>query len=136
MKYVVPFSFVRQRFVDLGRAGKAAGGNHAGGLSEEMLIELAKLFLMSVDVDEAWYRKTNPDVDEAIIDGVQKSAKEHFVQSGYFEDRLPAELTVDETWYLSQYPDVQQVLKEGIIKSPTQHFHEHGYREGRRPFRN
>jgi len=40
-------------------------------------------------VDETWYRQTYPDVDEAIRQGREISAKSHFLDQGYHEGRKP-----------------------------------------------
>jgi hypothetical protein len=42
------------------------------------------------EVDEEWYRRTNPDVDAAIRKGTIPNAKFHFIDSGYQEGRKPA----------------------------------------------
>src|SRR5262245_17834765 len=58
-------------------------------ITQEQLIELVKGLLRGVVVDEAWYRMNYQDVDAAIRAGAYKSAKQHFVENGYFEGRRP-----------------------------------------------
>ena len=58
-------------------------------------------------------RVVHPDVAEAIADGEIKSPKEHFIDSGYFEGRLPCPLKVDEAWYLERYPDIAEGIERG-----------------------
>jgi predicted O-methyltransferase YrrM len=53
----------------------------------DSVVDVLRLFVECIPVDEAWYRENNPDVDEAIRSGDIASAKEHFVSAGYFEGR-------------------------------------------------
>jgi hypothetical protein len=94
-------------------------------------LDIVRLLLRSVSVDEAWYLTEYPDIAEAIASGDVKSARNHFIDSGYFEGRLPAPIEVDEAWYLSEYPDVAEGIERGEIESARQHFLEHGFEEGR-----
>jgi hypothetical protein len=95
---------------------------------------LIRALLRNVDVDEAWYLKQYPDVAEAIRNGAIASAKEHFLNDGYFEGRIPFLIEVDEAWYLEQNPGIAEYVARGELESGQQHFNENGYREGRRPF--
>jgi hypothetical protein len=94
-------------------------------------LDIVRLLLRSVTFDEAWYLAEYPDIAEAIAAGDVKSARHHFIDSGYFEGRLPAPLEVDEAWYLAEYPDVAEGIERGEIESARQHFLEHGFEEGR-----
>jgi len=96
-------------------------------------LDIIRLILRSVPVDETWYLAEYPDIAEAVAAGEVKSARHHFIDSGYFEGRLPSALVVDEAWYLSEYPDVAEGIERGEIQSARQHFLEHGYEEGRSP---
>lgn len=96
-------------------------------------LDIVRLILRSVPVDEPWYLTEYPDIAEAVAAGEVKSARHHFIDSGYFEGRLPCALVVDEAWYLSEYPDVAEGIERGEIQSARQHFLEHGYEEGRSP---
>ena len=87
-----------------------------------------------MDVDEKWYLQQYPDIAAAIATGKIKSAKDHFVNDGYFEGRLPSALQVDEKWYLQEYPDVAEGVQTGVVDSGQKHFTQIGYREGRLPF--
>lgn len=62
------------------------------------------------------------------------SARQHFLDDGYFEGRLPFPMPVDERWYLEHYPDVAESVRKGVVGSAEQHFAEDGYREGRLPY--
>lgn len=102
-------------------------------VSEQRLQELIRALLPSVEVNERWYRENNPDVDDAINTGNMPSARDHFIVSGYFEDRLPRPIRVDEAWYLNEYPDVREAIRVGTFASAFQHFMVSGYKEGRMP---
>ena len=87
----------------------------------------------TIEFDERYYLDKYPDVQGAIDKGLLESAHAHYVQSGYFEDRLPRRIKVDERWYVATYPDVGKALKAELFKNAQQHFEENGYREGRLP---
>jgi hypothetical protein len=128
MSYLPPFSYIKGKM----RVG-ASNGIRRVQMDSEDFMDFIKLFLRSVDVDEAWYLEHNPDVAEAIEQGAYRSGKQHFVEEGYFEGRTPFEFKVDEQWYVSTYPDVAEGLKEGGLDSAQQHFLSYGYTEGRLP---
>jgi len=109
------------------------GGGHYVELPESKFMELVRLLLVQVRVDERWYRDNNQDVDEAIRHGDLASARQHYITAGYFENRLPRPIAVDEPWYLAAYPDVAAAIAAGDFASATQHFERDGYREGRLP---
>jgi hypothetical protein len=102
-------------------------------MTYDELLELVKTFLRAVPLDETWYRTTYPDVDEAIRSGAYRSARQHFVDHGYFEGRRPFELQVDEAWYLKTYPDVKGGVESGEVSSALDHYVRLGYEEGRKP---
>lgn len=102
---------------------------------EELLRRLLAPLLASVEVDEEWYRKFNQDVDDAIRVGKFRSGRDHYIQAGYFEDRLPRPVTIDGTWYLEAYPDVAEAIRHGTFHSVEQHFAVCGFKEGRLPNR-
>lgn len=66
------------------------------GRSEDLTVPAAsligamQLLLCAVTVDEQWYCETYPDVAAAIAEGSVDSAREHFIEFGYFEGRRPA----------------------------------------------
>jgi hypothetical protein len=104
-------------------------------LTRDQLFSLIRKLLVFVPVDEAWYRDTYKDIDEAIQAGIVGSAKEHFVSNGYFEGRLPSKVHVDDAFYTSQYPDVAESIADGLVASAQEHFEAHGFAEGRLPFK-
>jgi hypothetical protein len=95
--------------------------------------ELIRLLLASVEVDAQWYATEYPDIAEAIAAGRVTSARDHFIHSGYFENRLPYAIKVDEEFYLRTNQDVAKAIADGMPISPTEHFLKRGYLEGRLP---
>ncbi len=129
MKYVPPFDLIR-RSVEIG----TVRGELRVNASYEDFVKLLKLMIAGVEVDEAWYLTEYAAIGEAVKNGVVKSARQHFVDDGYFEGRLPFPVQVDETWYMQRYPDVAESIRTGTITSAQAHFDGDGYREGRLPF--
>lgn len=128
MRYVPPFSSLNENLVF-----SSDDGTPSVKMTYEDFEKLLRKLLHAVEIDEEWYRGNYPDVDQAIRDGVVKTAREHFVTSGYFEGRLPCELEVDEEWYFKAYPDIAEAAKAGEVASAKQHFLAFGYAEGRLP---
>jgi hypothetical protein len=109
-------------------------GDESIELTSDKFLSLIRHFLIYIPCDEDWYRRTYPDVAEAIASGKIKSAKEHFSTDGYFEGRKPGPIEVDEAFYLKTYPDVAEGIEFGEIESAQSHFDEFGFAEGRLPF--
>jgi hypothetical protein len=106
---------------------------HYVELQEMKFLELLKCLLTRVEVDEAWYRANNLDVDQAIRAGQLESGRHHYIIAGYFENRLPRPISVDEPWYLEEYPDVAGAIEAGAFASASEHFTRDGFKEGRLP---
>lgn len=87
--------------------------------------------LTAVPVDQTWYRTAYPDVVKELDDGT--SAVYHYARQGYFEDRMPFDITVDPEWYVSRYQHVRMALERGDARSAQDHFMRAGYIEGCRP---
>jgi hypothetical protein len=126
--YLPPFAFLKQKY-----RITAATDRDRVNLIYKDLLDISRLFLRGVSVDEKWYLSEYPDVAEAIGNGAFKSAKHHFVENGYFEGRRPHSFEVDEEWYLLTYPDVADGVEAGNIASAQEHFATNGYAEGRLP---
>jgi len=77
---------------------------------------------------------TYRDVDEAISLGKFDTAREHYVETGYFEGRFPRKILVDEQWYVATYSDVAEAIKRGRFVKAQEHYEKDGYREGRLPY--
>jgi hypothetical protein len=114
-------------------SGNGSGDGHYVELSETKFMELLRCVLVQVEVDEDWYRSYYRDVDEAIKAGNVSSARQHYINAGYFENRLPRKVVVNERWYLEEYPDVAAAIKFGAFSSATAHFERDGFKEGRLP---
>ena len=129
MKYLPPFDEIKHP-VEI----SAAKGQVTATMSYEKMLEMIRHLLSLVDVDEDWYLAQYPDVAEAIAQGKTGSATQHFMDNGYFENRLPYLISVDEKWYLTKYPDVATSVRKGTEPSGQAHFVQGGYREGRQPY--
>ena len=129
MNYVPPFDLIR-RSVEI----TTVRGELRVNVSYEDFVKLLKMMIAGIEVDEGWYLRTYEDIGQAVKDGTVKSARQHFIDDGYFEGRLPGPVRVDEAWYLKQYPDVAESVRSGLIASAQAHFDGDGYREGRLPF--
>lgn len=102
-------------------------------LSTDRLQQAVRMLLRAVHVDEDWYEEQYPDVRDAVAKGIFRSAKHHFIESGYFEGRRPARVVVDENWYSRAYPDVNESVEFGEMSSCQEHFDRYGESEGRLP---
>ena len=129
MKYLPPFELIR-RSLDI----STERGELRVNLSYEAFVDILRTMIRGIEVDDAWYVRTYEDIGKAIKDGLVRSAKQHFVNDGYFEGRLPFPMRVDERWYQQTYADIGDSVRKGIIASGQAHFDEDGYREGRLPF--
>lgn len=100
-------------------------------VSKKFLRTLIGELVKSLRFDQQWYAKTYPDVESARLAGDVESLDEHFIESGYFEGRLPAELPFDPQWYRMHYRDIEENSPESDPESMRNHFLAKGYFEGR-----
>ena len=100
----------------------------------DSFLNIIRMILATVDVDEEWYLQQYEDIARAVRSGTVPSGRRHFIDDGYFEGRLPFPIRVDERWYLEQNPDVANDVRGGRVASGQVHFDTNGYREGRLPF--
>ena len=128
MNYIPPFVAIKEhvRIVTV-------HGERRVELSYDELQQMIRVMLAGLQVDEAWYLARYEDVAAGIRDGTIASAKEHFIDHGYFEGRQPFAMAVDERWYLSTYADVAEHVRQGAFPNGQHHFDASGYREGRLP---
>ncbi len=129
MKYLPPFDLIR-RSVEI----STVRGELRVSLSYDDFVRVLRLMISGIQVNEEWYLTEYPDIAQAIWDGKVESARQHFIDDGFFEGRRPFPMDVDERWYLQQYPDVAESVRTGVVGSGQQHFVEDGYREGRLPY--
>lgn len=85
--------------------------------------------------DERFYLETYPDIAAAVRGKTIKNGLDHYIETGYFENRLPRKLIVDERYYLQENPDVADAIKRGRVKSAQDHFNHSGFTEGRIPYK-
>ena len=128
MKYLPPFSALKRSVRLL-----SVKGQLKLDMNYDEFLDMVKLFLRAMPFDEAWYRRTYPDVAQAIHTGTYRDARQHFIESGYFEGRRPFPLEVDEAWYIAKNSDVAESVRNGTVASAQEHFEQHGYEEGRWP---
>ena len=124
-----PFDLIR-RMVEV----STVRGELRVSLSYDDFIQILRMMISGIEVSEVWYLHEHEDIASAVEGGAVASARQHFVDDGYFEGRLPFPMPVDEQWYLEQYPDVAESVRRGVVGSGQQHFSEDGYREGRLPY--
>jgi hypothetical protein len=129
VKYLPPFDLIR-RMVEV----STVRGELRVSLSYDDFIKIMRMMISGIEVDERWYLQEHEDIAQAIARGEVASAKQHFVDDGYFEGRLPFAMPVDERWYLEHNPDVADSVRRGVVGDGQQHFTEDGYREGRLPY--
>ena len=129
MNYFPPFEVIR-RSVDI----STVRGELRVSVSYEDFVKLLKLMIGGIQVDEDFYARAYEDIGQAVRTGTLPSGRQHFINDGYFEGRLPFPIRVDEAWYLRQYPDVAESIRRGILASAQEHFDLDGYKEGRLPF--
>jgi hypothetical protein len=129
VKYLPPFDLIR-RSVEI----STVRGELRVSLSYDDFVAVLRLMISGIQINEEWYLTEYPDIAEAIRAGKVESARQHFIDDGFFEGRRPFPMDVDERWYLQQYPDVAESVRTGVVGSGQQHFVEDGYREGRLPY--
>jgi len=129
VKYLPPFDLIR-RSVEI----STVKGELRVSVSYDDFINILRLIISGIAVNEEWYLEEYPDIGQAVKEGLVQSAREHFINDGYFEGRLPFPMNVDERWYLKENPDVAESVRTGVVGSGQQHFSEDGYREGRLPY--
>jgi len=129
VKYIPPFEMIR-RLIEV----STVRGELRVNVSYEDFVEIMRTMISGVEVDEVWYARAYEDIGSAVKAGKIRSSKQHFIDDGYFEGRLPFRIPVDERWYLAENPDVAESVRKGVVESAQDHFDRDGYREGRLPF--
>jgi hypothetical protein len=129
VKYLPPFEVIKG-MMNL----TTSRGTTRVDMTYDDMQKLIRALLTTIEVDEGYYLERNQDVAEGIRLGNIRSAREHFVDHGYFEGRLPYRIEVDEGWYLKTHADVAETVRQGQFLSGQAHFDGPGYPEGREPF--
>jgi hypothetical protein len=129
LRYLPPFETIKGLM-----SLTTARGTTRVDMTYEDLQTIIRSLLSVIEVDETFYLARNPDVADGIRNGSTRSAREHFVDHGYFEGRLPYRIDVDEAWYQQTHPDVAETIRTGRYTTAQEHFDGPGYSEGRPPF--
>lgn len=84
--------------------------------------------------DEDRYRALNPDVDQAINDGLIVSGLDHYLALGITEGRIAgSRYVLDEAFYLEENPEVLAAIEAGTFASGQDHFDSIGRSSGLDP---
>jgi hypothetical protein len=124
--FLPPWDLISRHIVDDGNSGDDVV------VSRKLLRFLIRCLLDHTEFDEQQYRRANPDVAEAIRHRDFASARDHFLNVGYFESRTGA-TPVQETWYLARNPDVAAAKQSGDLESGEQQYRLAGAQEWREP---
>ena len=114
MKYLPPFDLIR-RMVEV----STVRGELRVSLAYDDFVKILRMMISGIEVDEEWYLKENEDIAQAIAKGAVGSAKQHFVDDGYFEGRRPFPMPVDERWYLEHNADVAESVRKGVVSGAS-----------------
>lgn len=128
--HLVPFKLLCR---ELGIGDLAGDSDHLVTIPQSLFRLLLQAILETRKIDDASYRRANPDVSAAIQAGRVPSAFLHYTTSGYFEGRSGAEASFDEAWYLARYPDVQDAVASQAYTSGREHYEAEGALEWRSP---
>jgi hypothetical protein len=88
------------------------------------------------EFDERFYLENYGDIAVAVKSRSISSALDHYLETGYFENRLPKRFIVDEAYYLQENPDVAEAIRRGTLSTAQEHFDNAGFAEGRLPYKN
>jgi hypothetical protein len=104
-------------------------------LPESLFCELlAAAIKQKGEFDERFYLESYPDIAAAVRNRKIASGLDHYLETGYFENRRPKRFIVDEAYYLKENPDVAEGIRRGVVKSAQEHFDNAGFAEGRLPY--
>ncbi|MCF1184869.1 hypothetical protein L0E83_15670 [Marichromatium gracile] len=81
---------------------------------------------------QEYYLQQNPDVLQAVLQGVFTSAEQHYTLYGEAEGRQPNPY-FEPAGYYTQNPDVLAAVQAGVFSSALEHFEMYGATEGRQP---
>ena len=112
------------------------------GFSRELTLQgaseakryLIRSYIAAWDFDEGWYLGNHPDLRAAIPSDAFADGWQHFVEVGYFEDRIPVTPWIDAEWYMHRYEDVAAAILDGTFASAREHYLALGRFEGRLPY--
>lgn len=81
--------------------------------------------------NEESYLQRNPDVAEAVANGLFNSGLQHWANFGFAEGRRPQDINFEEDFYLSYHPDVAAAVANGSVSNGLEHYAAFGWSEGR-----
>lgn len=87
------------------------------------------------EFDKRFYLEKYSDIALAVRDKKVASGFDHYVETGYFDNRMPRRLIVDEAYYIQGNPDVAEGIRRGIVKNAQDHFDKEGFAEERLPYK-
>jgi hypothetical protein len=102
-------------------------------VSRDFLMELLIPMLRRIKFDPIFYRQRYQDLLEAESKGLIADLHDHYLNFGFFENRIPCFVEVDGTFYAREYPDVAVAILENRVASAQTHFETAGFVEGRLP---
>jgi hypothetical protein len=116
---------------------KPSNGSGAKTLmvSKDVFDLMIMTILRCIDFDEEQYLSLNPDVRQAVQEGLFLNGRDHFARYGYFEGRMGGVPVIDPEWYALANADVADALKVGEVDSAQQHYFKWGIEEWRAPNR-
>ena len=121
-------------FFELVNRGKVRMVSHdVVTLDRGYLAVLLRPQIEKIWFDEDYYRESNPDIHDAELRGEIPDLHVHYLNFGFFENRLPCPVEVDGFFYARAYPDVAVALLENRTPSCQTHFEMSGFAEGRLP---
>ena len=115
----------------LGISLEELNGGGRATVSAKALRTLIRELVRRTEFDPEWYSRNNPDVEGARLAGDVTSPRQHFVEAGYFEGRLPRELPFDPRFYRRHYADIAESFPASDASGMREHFLHTGYFEGR-----
>ncbi len=95
------------------------------------LRQLLSEFARQQPFDPEFYAESYPDLEAARLAGVVSDLHVHFVETGFFEGRLPSEPPFDAVWYATFYPDLTACIDPTDSAALRNHFLTAGLAEGR-----
>lgn len=101
-------------------------------LSKTAFDAIVRALLEKTLINEETYQSLYPDVEEWVSSNEGVTAHQHFVQTGFFEDRflIPAEF--EEITYLRANLDIAIAVKKGVFETGLSHYLLFGHDQKRR----
>lgn len=111
--YVIPFSVLRHFLDDKGDEFQQEETSKSITITLALFNRLVRQVLLTHPLDEDAYLADNPDVASSVRRRDFTSARNHYVEHGYFECRGITKGEFDESWYLKTNPGVARSIRFG-----------------------